>query len=307
MERTALVLAGALALPAGLFAETTVDQKRAAAADGNVVIETVSGSVKVGGWDRLEVQVKGTLADRAELKLSGSGKDTRIEVESESGSEHGVHGHRARRADLEVFVPKGSSLRIECAQATIAVSGVAGAVSAETVSGSITHSGPSRGVQLHSVSGSVETTKAAGRIEVEAVDGTVTVRDGAGELDASTVNGKLAVLGGSFERAGLESVSGLVRFAAGLSASANLEIETVSGAVEVLLPPGFGANVEAESFSGAIENELAPATGHAAGWGPGKKLSFKSGAGGARVSLETLSGAIRILKKQETAAASSGR
>ena len=125
----------------------------------------------------------------------------------------------------------------------------------------------------------------------------MTVRDASGELEASTVNGKLLVTGGSFDRAALESVSGGVRFEAGLSARATLSVESVSGAVDLLLPAGFGAEFSVSTFSGEVTNELGPAAEKSSKWTPEKELSFTTGSGGARITVETLSGAVHIRKR----------
>ena len=291
MKRAALVLATVLAVPALALAQTPVDQKRPAAASGKVSIENMAGSVKVTGWERAEVQVKGTLGADAELGFGGSEKQLHIEVEAEHGNPMGI------KSDLEVLVPAGSSVSVEGFQATITVAGVTGSVSAETVNGSITQSGSAKGVELQSVNGAIEVTKASGRIQAEAVNGTVTVRDASGELEASTVNGKLLVTGGSFERAALESVAGGVRFEAGLSARATLSVESVSGTVELFLPAAIGAEFSVSTFSGEITNELGPAAEKSSRWTPEKKLSFTTGSGGARVTVETLSGAVSIRKR----------
>jgi len=292
MKRAALVLAAVLAGPSWLAAQSPVDQKRPAAPDAKVSIENLSGSVKVTGWDRAEVQVKGTLGEGAELSFDGPEKDLQIEVETEHGNPMGV------KSDLEVFVPAGSSVSVEGFQATISVAGVTGAVSAETVNGSITQAGAAKSVELESVNGSIDVTKATGRVQAEAVNGTVTVRDASGELDASTVNGKVLVTGGSFDRARLESVAGGVRFEAGLSARATLSVESVSGTVDLFLPAALGAEFSVSTFSGDIVNELGPAAEKTSKWTPGKELSFTSGSGGARITVETLSGNVNIRKKQ---------
>jgi len=292
MKRAALVLVAVLALPAWLAAQTPVDQKRPAAPDAKVSIENMSGSVKVTGWDRAEVQVKGTVGDGAELSFDGPEKELQIEVEAEHGSPMGI------KSDLEVSVPAGASVSIEGFSATISVTGVTGSVSAETVNGSITQAGAAKDVQLESVNGSIDVTKATGRIQAEAVNGTVTVRDASGELEAAAVNGKVLVTGGSFDRAKLESVAGNVRFEAGLSARATLSVESVSGSVDLFLPAGIGAEFSVSTFSGDIVNELGPAAEKTSKWTPGKELSFTTGAGGARVTVETLSGAVNIRKKQ---------
>ena len=290
MKHAALVLATVLAAPAWLTAQTTVDQKRAAAPDGTVSIENMAGSVKVTGWDKAEVHVKGSVGHGGQLGFASGAKGTHIEIESDRNP-MGV------KSDLEVFVPAGSSVEIEGFQATISVTGVTGSVTAETVNGSISQAGAAKHVELQSVNGEVEVAKAAGRIQAEAVNGTVTIRDASGELEASTVHGKLHVVGGSYERAHLESVAGPVRFEAGLSARATLRVETVSGPVELLLPTGFSAEFSVSSLSGRITNELGPAAEKPGKWTPQTELNFTSGSGGARVTVETLSGAIVIRKR----------
>jgi DUF4097 and DUF4098 domain-containing protein YvlB len=291
MKRAALVLAAVLAGPAWVAAQTPVDQKRPAAADGKVSIENMAGSVRVTGWDRAEVQVKGTLGADAELGFGGSEKQVHIEVESEYGNPMGI------RSDLEVFVPAGSSVSIEGFQATISVTGVTGSVSAETVNGSIAQTGGAKSVELQSVNGAIDVTKASGRIQAEAVNGTVTVRDASGELEASTVNGKVLVTGGTFDRASLESVAGAIRFEAGLSTRAALSVETVSAPVELLLAASLGADFSVSTFSGDITNELGPAAEKSSKWTPQKELSFTTGSGGARITVETLSGGVHIRKR----------
>jgi len=291
MKRAALALATILLGPGGLAAQTPVDQKRPAAPDGTVSIENMSGSTKVTGWERPEVQVKGTVCSECELTLSGTDKKVDVEVESSHGNP------MAGKSDIEVFVPAGSAVSIEGFQATIVVAGVTGSVSAETVNGSITQTGAAKAVELQSVNGAIEVTKAGGRVQAEAVNGTVTIRDASGELEASTVNGTLLVTGGSFDRVALESVSGAVRFEAGLSAKAALSAETVSAAVDLLLPAAIGAEFTVSTFSGKITNELGPAAGKKSQWTPGQELSFTSGSGGARITVETLSGAVNIRKR----------
>jgi DUF4097 and DUF4098 domain-containing protein YvlB len=291
MKRAALVLVAAAALPAIAAAQTTVDQKRPAAADAAVSIENFAGSTKVTGWDRAEVQVKGTVCPECELSLQGTENRLRVEVES-----HHMNP-MSGKSDLEVMVPAGSSVAIEGFNVSITISGVNGRVKAETVNGSINQAGAAKEVQLQSVNGAVETAKAGGRVHAEAVNGTVTVRDASGELQASTVNGRLLVAGGSFNRAHLESVGGAVHFEGALAAKGTLGIETVSGPVELFLPAALGADFTVTTFSGNVTNELGPAAQKKGDFGPQKELTFSTGQGGAHVSVETLSGPISLRKK----------
>jgi hypothetical protein len=51
------------------------------------------------------------------------------------------------------------------------------------------------------------------------------------------------------------------------------------------------------SFSGHITNELGPAAEKPSKWTPQTELGFTTGSGGARITIETLSGAIEIRKR----------
>jgi hypothetical protein len=129
-----MVAALALAtLPAA--AQERVDERRPAAPDGTVAIETTGGSVRVEGWDRSEVAVTGSVGPGADhLSLRGDGRKIRVEVEP---SLHEHVGH----ADLTVKVPARSQVRVESFQARVEVSDVTGGVRVETVNGGIVVSG----------------------------------------------------------------------------------------------------------------------------------------------------------------------
>jgi DUF4097 and DUF4098 domain-containing protein YvlB len=92
-------------------------------------------------------------------------------------------------------------------------------------------------------------------------------------------------------------VSGPLRFEGGLTKGGSLSAEAVSGSVELVLPASLAADFTVSSFSGGIENELGPAAQKSSRWTPEKELSFTTGAGGAKVTVETLSGSIRLRKK----------
>jgi len=227
--------------------------------------------------------------------LSVTGEKNRIRVEVETrGNPHGV------TSNLEVHVPEGSRLEIESFGGSIAVSDVKGTVRAENVNGDITVSGPSHEVDVQTVNGSLEVSAPARRVHAESVNGSVTVRGASGEVEASTVNGGLLVSGGTFSHGHLETVNGKVRFEGDLAKSAVLDAESVSGAIELSLPGTVAADFTLSTFSGTIENDLGPALDRESGHdNPSEKeLSFTTGAGGASVTIHTLSGAIAIRKRQ---------
>lgn len=286
-----LVVLAVAAVPATLRAQGAIEQRRPASPDGIVEIDNAAGTIKVTGWDKAEVLVKGTLgAGASGVDISGGSRRITIEVEVE-GNPHGV------RSDLDVYIPAGSRLEIDAFQAEITVAGVKGGVNVETVNGGISVTGPSKGVDAQSVNGAVEVLGSGSRVHAETVNGRVTVKDANGEVAASTVNGMLSVIGGTFDRAQLETVSGSLRFEAALGKAGVLDVEAVSGSVELVLPATVAADFSVTTFSGRVDNELGPAAERSGRWTPEKELTFTTGSGGAKVSVETLSGSIRLRKK----------
>jgi DUF4097 and DUF4098 domain-containing protein YvlB len=286
VKAAALLLAVA---PAAL-AQERVDLKKNADPKGRVRIDNTSGSTRVIGWDRPEVTVTGTLGHGAEaVRFTGGAGRTDIEVETR-GNPHGA------KADLEIHVPSGSNVEVQSFSAEITVTGVTGAVRAESMNGAISVTGSDE-VEAQTVSAGV-TVSGGSRVRAESVNGPVTVKGAKGSVEASTVNGPLEVSGTTFESVRLEAVSGDVTFDGALASGADLSIETVSGSVTVRVPGGQGADVDVSTFSGDIQNGLSP--DHAAKtsrWTSQQELQFKAGGGGAKVAIQTMSGNVEILKK----------
>jgi DUF4097 and DUF4098 domain-containing protein YvlB len=291
MKRSALTVMAILAAPAWLVAQTPVDERRDAAADGVVEIENLAGSVKVVGWAETAVRVTGTLAAGAELDFQASGERTQIEVEVDDDNPIEAV------SDLEVHVPAGSHVEIGGVRLDIEVAGVTGSVEAETVDGSILHTGAAKEVALQSVTGTVDVTDARGLIQAETVNGAIHIRSSSGQLEAATVNGELVVTDGPFDRVALESVAGTVRYEADLTAQARLDVETVSGSVEIFVASDINVDVSISTFSGGIDSEFDIGTIEQESFLPAKELTFSTGAGGARITVETLSGRVHLRKR----------
>ncbi len=287
--RTIAWLSWAL-LATPLSAQERVDQRRAAARDGRVEIENPAGSITVIGWDKAEVAVTGTLGHGAEsLSLGGSGRTTRIEVETTLNP--------FAPSDLEIHVPNGSRLEIESFGAEIKVSEVKGGVHANTVKGNISVTGAAGEVELQTVGGNLDISGSLSRVRAESVNGRVSIRGGSGDIEASTVNGDLWLEGGTCESCRLETVNGNLRFEGSLGPRANLALQSVSGTVELRLPADVSAEFVVTTWSGEVENELGPAPRKSGRYTPSKELRFTSGAGGARVVVETMSGSVRLKKR----------
>jgi len=79
-----------------------------------------------------------------------------------------------------------------------------------------------------------------------------------------------------------------------LMPNARVEMETVSGEIKFTMKPPVNAEFDMESFSGDIDNCFGQKARDKSRYGPGSELSFTQGSGGARVSINSLSGDITI-------------
>ena len=137
------------ALPLAAFAGSdSIDQKVAADATGEVVISNVAGTIDVRGWDRNEIQVTGTLGRGVErVDVVPSKGRTVIKVILPSGSSHDGE------ADIEVSVPKGSSVEVSAVSADVSSHGVLGTQRLKSVSGEVTADISGNESEVSSVSG----------------------------------------------------------------------------------------------------------------------------------------------------------
>ncbi|HXV77132.1 MAG TPA: DUF4097 family beta strand repeat-containing protein [Candidatus Polarisedimenticolaceae bacterium] len=257
IAKTWTTLIVALGCVAAVAGERQVDQTIEAAADGTVGIELISGSVRFVGWSGDEIRITGTLGRDVEgLDVRKSDNSVRIEVELVERS-GGMH---EADADLEIRVPADSRIEAESVSADLEIEGIRGEVS------------------------------------IESVNGEVQIRGEVTEAEVATVSSDVHVASDGRLRDGrFETVSGSIEFEGALDPTGRFDFEAVSGDITLRIPAGTAADFDVETFSGTIVNELGPEPRRTSEHLPSKSLAFSTGAGGARVSIESFSGTVRIL------------
>lgn len=262
-------LAAVVALGTGAWAapQTTVNERRDAAPDMRLEIdEIIVGSITVIGWAEPSMQVTGTLGEEVtEFEIDGSPSHWEILADwdgwDDDSDRHGHRKHDDVDVDLEIRVPFGASIDISAVTAPIKVTGVNGRIEIETVTGKVEYSGESTSVSI------------------DAVTGDISVKSG-------------AVRDGNFE-----TVQGSITFEGSFDPRGSISFESVMGSIELRLPADVAADFDAETMMGDVVNEHGPAARQHDRWVPSKELSFSTNGGGADVSIETLQGSIRILKR----------
>jgi DUF4097 and DUF4098 domain-containing protein YvlB len=296
--RIALLSAAVLAvLSQAAAAEQTHNKRATIAPDATIDVSNVQGSVSVTAWDKNEVELHAVLeSDKDRLEFEATERQVRIKVDR---PDHRYRSHDDEEAILTLKVPKGARLVVDTVSAEVVVDGVRGEQRLETVSGSVETRAYDQPLSLHSVSGEITVAGSGGKatLTTENVSGTTIVSGIRGSYEGQTVSGTIDASVAAVERVHVETVSGDADIRAELGASGRADMESVSGSLTLTIKPPVNAEFDIESFSGDIDACFGPEPRDKSKYGPGSELSFTEGKGGARVTIESLSGDINICNR----------
>jgi hypothetical protein len=272
----------AVTLPAILHADEPFRESQEADPQGTVEIMGITDSVDVTGWDqpRVEITAQGDVGDR--IHFSAHGARTVIDVRPGGG-----------KPQLSIRVPSRSTLSVTLVNGNISVHGVAGDANLRSVSGNI--GGEVGGnLRANTATGTIHmAAPGAKMIEAKTIDGDIHLSGAPSEVEVVTVSGKVKLELGALSHGRFKSISGDVAAALALAPDADLDGESVSGNLRFDFPTAPAAQFDLQSFSGAIDNCFGPKP-ERAHYGPGSRLEFKSGDGGAHVRIETKSGDVHL-------------
>lgn len=186
---------------------------------------------------------------------------------------------RRRSASVSLAVPAGTGVRIGSTSADATVSGIAGPVT------------------VHGAGGGATLVGLSGRTQANTVSGDVDAQSVSGELRVHTVAGRLTVVAGTGDKVQAKTVSGDVTLDLAVETPTDISVSTVSGAVGVRLPSVADARVEAGTTTGDVTSTFSELT-VAGGWGA-KRLTGQLGSGSGRLQVNTVSGAITVLRRPD--------
>ena len=293
--RVAVLVAVALTLAQAAGAEE-VERKANADPRGEVVIGNVAGEVQVTGWDRNEVQVRADLSSGVErLDFETSGARTTIKVVLPKG-----RGNYEGSSDLQISVPRGSSLSINTVSADQIIKDVRGSQRLQAVSGMIQTELYNEDLEVKSVSGdvSIRGTNGKGVLRLTTVSGDARMQDIGSEMDLNTVTGDMEVRVKELSRARIKTTNGNLQMrTAGLTRDARIDAEGINGDLRFRFPRTLDAEFDIETFNGDIENCFGPEPRRSREYGPGNELRFKEGNGDARIRIKALNGTVEICNR----------
>jgi DUF4097 and DUF4098 domain-containing protein YvlB len=292
-----LCAAWLILLPAAFMnpaaAQQTVDQTRPLTADGKVIVENIAGSVTLVGWDRNEVHVTGTLGDDVErVEIDAAPNRVSISVKIREGR----HVEDAD-AELRIQVPAACRAEASTISADITSEGLTGSLGLESVSGDISAAGRMKDLSAESVSGTVTLPVSADEIKLSLVSGDVEMDTTTPRLSIETVSGDITLVARQLAHLTCSSVSGEIDFTGTLLPEGEYSFEAHSGDVTITLPGDTDADFDVSTFSGDIENGLSGERPAHEELDLGKQLEFTLGKGSARVSIDTFSSDVTLVRQ----------
>jgi len=242
-----------------------------------------AGSIRVVGWDRDSVVVRGRVANGEAFYLVGNDTSMKLGI-----TEHGDDRPMAR-CDLLIYMPRRSEISLKTVTADIIASDVSGWF--YSVSGSVRLSGSATTIDVQSMSGNVDLDVVTPWVRARTGDGSLLVRGSPQDVDASTIGGTLSIASPAIARGQFASVSGDVHYAGAPLTGAILDFSNHSGAIDLSLARSVSGVFSLSTILGAIENgfsEIRPISSTP------RSIRLSLGRGGAQVSVRTFKGTIRL-------------
>jgi len=276
----------AISVTSAASAQLPVLRARALDATAAVKILNPAGSIRLVGWDRDSIVVRGRVARGQHLIFSGSASGVKVVIEDSATSAD------SRPSELVIYLPRASQISTKSASAAITGTDVSGWF--YSVSGNIRLAGSATSIEAETMDGSIDLNVAVPWVRARTGSGTLTLRRAAPDADLATISGPLNVATASVRRGRFSSVTGDIRMIGAPPADALLELSNHEGAVELLLPRNVGGVFDLSTVSGTIENGLASARPAARDPMQNRALHLELGGGGAHVTVRTFRGIIRL-------------
>ncbi len=204
------------------------------------------GSVRIVGWERDSLVVRGTLARPRSFSASGDSGGMKIDIDDPRP------GAPVDPTRLVVYLPRHARVSVKAANADIDATDVAGWF--YTITGNVRISGSASSIEVEAMRGAVAIDARTPWLRLRGGDGPAIVRGAPEDADVSTIAGSLDVMTDGVMRGQFASVSGDVRFSGAPAPRGLYEFSNHSGAIELRLPPDASASLTLSNVMGPIDN-----------------------------------------------------
>ncbi len=244
----------------------------------------LGGRVRLVGWDRDSIVVRGTIPRDERLRLLRDTLAAKVVIQSRDET-----GTKVGRSDVVVYAPRRATFALKSVSADIIGQDVSGWF--YSVSGNIRLAGTARSVDAESITGSLDFNISAPAVRAHAGEGHILVRGSPQDVDAATVGGTISIATPTILRGQFSTVSGDIQYAGALAAAGIFDFSTHSGDIDLALPEATSASLALSSIAGPIENGFARVRPTSAS---PRSMKVRLGRGDAQVAARTFKGTIRF-------------
>lgn len=225
-----------------------------------ITLCVMSGEITVRGWEKNEVRVSSTDADRLDFQRVDKAKEkekesasppSRIDVmvfDKSDGT--GAKGDCRAIADVEMDVPRGATIQVQTRDGDIRISGVAAAY-AGSQNGDIEIERAVKLVEAGSVGGSISLKDSSGRINLSSAGGGVeasNVRslDPEDTFEVGTVSGDIQLNHVNHPKLTAKTVNGTINMTGPLASKGRYAFTTMTGDLNLYMPPDASFQLNAK-------------------------------------------------------------
>ena len=277
---------------APLAAQKPIDTTIPVVPNGYIRIFNMAGSVRVIGWDKDSMQVRGNVQEPpdGEYVLSPSAKGAKISIWGPT--EIGV-----KPSDLVLYVPRKSQVWVKTQSASIIVQNFEGGLDVVSVTGSITINGKPNELYAESMGGDLNLNVATRSARAKTGSGKIGLAGTVDDATLTTVSGPVSIANARVSQGHFESVDGDIRYTGLFNNPSSLEFINHSGAVELVVPVNADATFSIDLFSGTFKDEFGVRAKQMSGKLKTRLFSFRIGTeSGAEVSVKNFKGTVTVRK-----------
>jgi DUF4097 and DUF4098 domain-containing protein YvlB len=278
------------ARPGGPESSPRTDQTVDVAKGARLVVSNNAGEVVVRSWDRDQVRVQATHAERVSVDVSTVDNTLRIRARNSRGP--------ATLVDYTITVPRWMAVNLSGTYLESTIEGTMAEVTVESVHGNIRVVGGSGNVNLRSVEGIITVEKAAGKVQATTVNEGIRLTNIAGDVSAETTNGDIVIENAQTTSLDVSTVNGDVTFNGTMRDGGAYRLTTHGGDLRIGLGGAPNATVFVRTFQGDFSADfpIQLPDGQSAREGS-KRFNFTLGSGSARIELQSFNGDIVVARK----------
>jgi len=258
---------------------------------GKVFVEIPRGFVKIQGWNKPEIMLQGQLDDTiSELIFTNEKGKTLIKLDTK-GQEHWGDASK-----LNIYMPQQSLLRFKGIDTSFSITELKNHIEGKSISGDLTVIKSHGKIQLSVVSGDVKLLESSGLIKIKSVSGMIDYSGSFEQAFLKSMSGDISADISHTDKLTIKNISGDTQINGQVKNQAQLKLSSVSGNILYQVTDALNAECKVVSqFGGEITNQLTddvPIEGNL----HKKTLSFISGDGSGKLSMNTVSGSVSIKK-----------